>query len=334
MGFSDFFLRKQLTIEDLSYLSKLLDTGMSLNDSLNLLKNRRNEKVFKAIREKLDQGTLIEKLMPDYLPKEIKPFISSLAGNLSFAETLSLSLYFYKENKDGQNGFFSSIAYPCILLFATLTALYLFDLYGMDAIFSLIRSFDADLSLYQDLRMLFRIMINIFYYLLLIGTLVLVFYMQPKRIVLLYAFLSEHFPDSLINVYYSEEFMSLLLICLNKGFKTRQALELLKKMKSKPVISFLAFHLDESLMEGEMLKEATKKKYYDSSLSRFIKIANYTNEFNEVVSSYTRMAKEKITRRLKRYTLTIQLATYFFIGAVIVFIYQILFMPMQAISAY
>ena len=99
-------------------------------------------------------------------------------------------------------------------------------------------------------------------------------------------------------------------------------------------LTFLAFHLDESLMEGEMLKEATKKKYYDSSLSRFIKIANYTNEFNEVVSSYTRMAKEKITRRLKRYTLTIQLATYFFIGAVIVFIYQILFMPMQAISAY
>ena len=105
MGFSDLFQRKQLSIEDLSYLSKLLDSGMSLNDCLHLLKNKRNASVFDLIRKGLDQGILIEKLMPAYLPKEIRPYISCLSGYLSFAETLSLSLYFYNQQQVGKTAF-------------------------------------------------------------------------------------------------------------------------------------------------------------------------------------------------------------------------------------
>ena len=103
---------------------------------------------------------------------------------------------------------------------------------------------------------------------------------------------------------------------------------------SENTISFLAFHLDESLMEGETMKEAMHKKYYDSSLSRFIKIGNYTNDFSQIISSYISLAKKKIRQRMKRYTVTIQLSTYAFIAAIIIFIYQVLFMPMQAISMF
>ena len=215
-----------------------------------------------------------------------------------------------------------------------MSALYMFDLYGIDTIFSLIVSFDADIGLYQDIRMLFRIVIRSVYYLILTGTLIVIYFLQPRHIVLLYLFLSEHFPNSLMSVYYSEQFMSLLLICIQHGYKTREAISILKDMKYNPVVSFLAFHLDESLMEGETMKEAVHKKYYDSSLSRFIKIGNYTNDFSQIVASYIAMAKQKIRQRMKRCTVTIQLSTYAFIGAIIVFIYQILFMPMQAISMY
>ena len=92
--------------------------------------------------------------------------------------------------------------------------------------------------------------------------------------------------------------------------------------------------MDEGLMEGESMKEAAGKYYYDSSLSRFIKIANYTNDFSKIIESYIFMAREKIVRRMKNYTLSIQLITYAFIGCVIIFIYQILFMPMKAISIF
>lgn len=328
------FYKQELSIEDLSYISKLVDTNISLYQTLELLKNKKNEKIFIAINKALKEGKMIEEIIGTYLPSQIKDYMLPLLKTLPFSKALSLSLDFYEKHKQNQNKILGQIAYPCILLFVTMSVLYLFDLYGMDTIFNLISSFNANIELYTSLRIVFRIMITIMYYSMLIATLLLIIYMQPKKITILYVFLSKYFPNSLINTYYSEEFVSLLLICVNNGYKTKQALEILKSMKSKPIVSFLAFHMDESLLEGETLKQAAKKNYYDLSLSRFIKIANYTNEFSKMLESFTLLAREKITKMMKKYTLTIQISTYAFIGAIIMFIYLILFIPMQAISAY
>ena len=328
------FYKQELSIEDLSYISKLVDTNISLYQTLELLKNKKNEKIFIAINKALKEGKMIEEIIGTYLPSQIKDYMLPLLKTLPFSKALSLSLEFYEKHKQNQNKILGQIAYPCILLFVTMSVLYLFDLYGMNTIFNLISSFNANIELYTSLRIVFRIMITIMYYSMLIVTLLLILYMQPKRITILYVFLSKYFPNSLINTYYSEEFVSLLLICVNNGYKTKQALEILKSMKSKPIVSFLAFHMDESLLEGETLKQAAKKNYYDLSLSRFIKIANYTNEFSKMLESFTLLAREKITKMMKKYTLTIQISTYAFIGAIIMFIYLILFIPMQAISAY
>ena len=80
--------------------------------------------------------------------------------------------------------------------------------------------------------------------------------------------------------------------------------------------------------------EAVNKNYYDSSLKRFIKIANYTNDFEGILNTYIDVVKRKIEYRIKKYTLTLQMLTYSFIGLIIIFIYQLLFIPMQAINLY
>ncbi len=326
--------RKTLSIDDISYLSKLMESDLSLSECFELIINKRNEDILKSISEKLDEGELIEKIIIDYLPRNITAYVSSLLHTLSLEETLALSLRFYERQEEDKRIILSSLAYPILLLFITITSLYLFDLYGIDAIFALIASFEPDIGLFRQVRLMFRIIINLIYYLTLIIFLLVVIYSVPKRIVLLYLFVAKHFPNSLLSIYYSQEFMSLLLICTEKGYKTKEAMGVLKAMKNKPIVSFLAFHMDESLLEGETLKEAANKNYYDSSLSRFIKIANYSNDFSLIISSYVKLAKEKIASRMKTYTFTIQLFTYLFIGAIIIFIYQILFMPMQAISLY
>ena len=335
MGFSLKILsEKTLSVEDISYLSKLLNTNMSINECFTLLENRKNKEIFDDIKKKLDHGEMIENVIRDYLPRQLKTYVISLLSTLSLAASLSLSLKFEKRAQEGKKELLNSLAYPLILLFITMTSLYLFDLYGIDSIFSLISSFEADIELFDTLRVVFRITINIFYYLVLLMFVLALLFFKPANVIMLYIFVSRYLPNSLLNIHYSQEFMALFLICLEAGYKTRQSLEILKAMTSKPVISFLAFHLDESLMEGESLKEATKKNYYDSSLSRFIKIANYSNEFCEVIGSYVELSRERIKRRMKRYTNTIQMMTYVFIGLIIIFIYQILFMPMQAISLY
>ena len=328
------FSKKEISIEDLSYISKLIEANIPLNQALDLIKNKKNKYLFDDINASLQNGKMIEDIIPNYLPKQIREYMIPLLKSNSFSSALSLSLEFYDKHKTGENKLLSSIAYPCILLFVSITVLYLFDLYGMDTIFNLLSSFNSNLQIYQNIRLIFKIIINVFYYALLIIVLLLVFFLQPKRITLLYMFMSKHFPNSLINTYYSEEFISLLLICVSRGYKTKQALTILKGMKSKPIVSFLAFHLDEALLEGDSLKDAVKKQYYDISLSRFIKIANYTNDFAAMLDSYTKLARDRINNKMKRYALTIQISTYAFIGIIVIFIYQILFMPMQALSSF
>mgnify|MGYP003317511332 CR=1 FL=1 len=326
--------KKELSIEDLSYISELIDSNISLQDSFELLKSNKNKTIFEKIIIDLKQGKMIEEAISGYLPKQINDYIKPLLKSISFSSALALSLEFNQKHSDSKNRIINEIAYPCLLMFVSITVLYLFDIYGMDTIFSMLNSFSSNLSMYQNLRYVFRGIIVGIYYGILLGTLALIILMQPKRISLLYIFLSKHFPNSLIITYYSEEFVSLLLTCIDKGCKTKQALQILKDMKTKPIISFLAFHMDESLLAGESLKDAAKSKYYDFSLSRFIKIANYTNDFTNMLSSYVGLARERISKTIKKYTLTIQITTYTFIGIIVIFIYQILFVPMQALANY
>ena len=328
------FSEERFSMEDMLYLSRLLKTSLPLNECLSLIETGKNGKVIRRMKERMKAGDLIEESVKDYLPKRLETYVLALLNSLPFSSALSLSLQFLEDREKERGELIKALAYPCLLLFLTISALYLFDLYGIDSIFTLIRSFEGDISFYDDLRLLFRIAVRMIYFAVIILSVLLLIGSRPKNLVMLYIFLSRHFPNSLLNICYSAEFMSLFLICISNGFHTRESLNLLKNMKMKPIISFLAFHLDEKLMEGEMLKEAVKQDYYDSALTRFIKIANYTGDFESIIRSYVQLSSQRVSARLKRYTLTLQLFTYILIGMIIIFIYRILFMPMQAISVF
>lgn len=323
-----------LTIEDMLYLCKLLNTNLSLNDCFDLLNNSKNNKIFEKIKNRLHEGQLIENIIIEYTPAQLSSYLEALLSSLSFTTALKLSLDFYEKENENKNSLLNAILYPSILLFLTITALYLFDLYGLDSLFSLMGTFSDDINIYHNIRVLFRIIITIIYYGFMIFVFIIIYFRQPKRITLLYIFISKYFSNSLFNIYYCEQFVSLLLICVNHGYKTKESLQLLKKMKSKPIVAFLAFHLDDYLLKGESFKEAVKQNYYDISLSKYIKLANYTNDFSNIINSYLLITREKIKRKMKQFALTIQLTTYLIIGAIIIFIYQLLFMPMQAITMY
>lgn len=325
---------KKISIDDLTYLNELLSSDISFNHALELLENKNNKEIFIDIKNRLAKGELVESIIINYLPKSISAYMEPLLNTLSFQMSLDLSLRFYEKHKSGTDSLLLKIAYPCILLFVTITALYLFDLYGLDSIFSIVSSFDQGLKLYSNIRLLFRIVIQTIYYLMILIILLSLYFSRPSKMAYLYLFLSKYFPNSLISTYYSEEFVSLLLICVNRGYGSKQSLQILKKMKNKPVISLMSFHLEESLLKGETLNEATKQKYFDNSLSRFIKIANFSKDFKTILEAFVQLSRVKINRKMKQYSQTIQLFTYSFIGLIIVFIYQILFLPMQSISVF
>ena len=79
------------------------------------------------------------------------------------------------------------------------------------------------------------------------------------------------------------------------------------------------------------MEEAVDLHWLDPALKHFVHIALYADD-RILLSRYSEMTREKLKRRLKRIGQAIQLGVYLFIGFLLIFIYQILFLPLQALS--
>lgn len=328
-----YFKKETIKLEDLVYLNELLKTNLPIKTCLNLLKNRSNKDLFDSLINMLDKGYLIEEVIKDYLPKDISSYMLNLLKRLSFNESLELSLSFHKKSNDNLKGIEKSLTYPLVLLFISLTALYLFDYYALDSVLDLMRSFNADINTFSSFRVFIKILIYVFYFVFIIVSILVLYFFNNKRISLFYILISKYLPNSLLQTYFTEDFVSLFIICLRLGYKTKDAIEILISLNNKPIVSLLAFHLDEKLLEGKSLKEASDQSYFDSLLEKFINIASYSNDFTGIMNNYVELANEKIQNKIKLFTTILQTFSYVVIGIVIIFIYQVLFLPMQAITA-
>lgn len=267
-----------------------------------------------------------------YLPREINPYMKALIMNMSFEESIKLSLSFYKESKENSDDLSKALLYPLILLFITLSAIYLFDAYGLDAIMEMLKSFDSDIKSFTVMRVILRIIVYIFYYGMLIMFVLALYFLNDKNISLFYILMSKYFPDSIVQVYFCEQFISMFLICYRLGYKTKESIEILNSLHTKPIVSLLSFHMEEKLLKGATLKEASVQKYYDSTLTKYLNIALLSRDFNRILSDYVTLSKRKIKRKIKQLSSVVQISSYVGVGLVIVFIYQVLFLPMQALS--
>ncbi len=323
--------KKNLNVEDLKALNELLKSGLAINDCFTLIENRENHKNIAALKEQLLKGSQIEDVIIEYLPKDIASYIKALVKTMPFSNSLNLALSFYDKIKENTKAIQKAILYPFVLLFVSLTALYLFDSYGLDTIFNMLKSFSVENISFNILRIIFRVIVYIFYFGMLIVSGALLYFLNEKNITLFYILVCKYFPNSLIQTYYCEEFISLFLICTSIGYKSKDTLNILKSLKNKKIVSLLAFHMDEKLLEGKSLLQASKQNYYDYTLANFINIAVYTNDFNKILNDYIYLSQNKIKNKMKKIATTIQCLSYIGIGAIIIFIYQVLFLPMQAL---
>ncbi len=327
------FIKKQtLKLDDLISVNELLKTGLSLKQALDLIKNKDNENLIDSIIISLDKGKTIEEVIIEYLPNNISSYLNSLLKNMTFNDSLNLALAFIDKNKENTKTFTSSFLYPFVLLFVSLSALYIFDSYGLDTILNMLKTFTGDIGTIKIFRIILRVLVYIFYFLLLITLGLILYFFNNRNITLFYILICKYLPNSIVQKYFCVEFISLLNICINNGYKSKESLNILKNLHNKPIVSFLAFHLDEKLLQGDSLKQASKQDYYDYSLSKFINIASYSMSFSKILNDYINLNTNLIKTKMKKLALSIQLVTYVMIGVVIIFVYQILFLPMNALA--
>jgi len=324
--------RKNLGYDDLYYLCEVLKTGMSLENALELLGNDTNRDCYENILVSFSKGETIEEIFPRFLNPKVNDYFVSFIKALPFDKALSLALQFYKEEKETEEELIKNITYPFILLFVSVTALYLFDRLGMDLLMNMLKSFSDDLYIYEVIRMIIRVIACTFYFGLISVSLLALYLSRKKRLIISYEWLSRHLNNSIIKSMCSQKLISFMLIGSKNGYSTKEVLKLIRSVKSKPVLSVMAYKLDEFLMEGRSLFEAADFSLYDSLLTNYLRIATGVKDYMSILENYVELNRKKIKNTMKSLSLKLQLIIYAFIGMVIVFVYQILFLPMSAIS--
>ena len=327
-----FSFKKTLRVEELKYLNELLKSDLPLKTCLLLISDNHSRSIIDELIRKMDEGYIIENIISDYLPQDIYPYMTNLLKSLTFSKSLELALKFSDKARENARYITNALAYPIGLLFVSVTGLYLFDAFGLDSIMDMLKSFEINFGVINILRIVLRIFIRVFYFLFILVSLLFLYFRSDKRISIAYIVMCKYFPIEFVKIYFTEEFMSLFVLMSSLGYKTKEIIDILKGLRNKPIVSLLSFHLDDRLMKGESFINASKQQYLDDTLSKFINISIYSKNFIGILNNYLELSRMKIENKARFFTKVIQMASYIFIGFVIIFIYQVLFLPMQAIS--
>ncbi|NLH92563.1 MAG: hypothetical protein GX481_08975, partial [Atopobium sp.] len=95
---------------------------------------------------------------------------------------------------------------------------------------------------------------------------------------------------------------------------------------------FLAEEIEKSLLAGDKFETAVDSPYLDPVLARFMKIAVYASDMEQMMSGYLELCRDRIRRQCRRLTRTIQLVSYAAIGVILILVYQLLMLPLTVMS--
>ena len=319
-------------VVDLLSLDRLLNSDIDLKNALSLIRTRQNQKIIEAIIRKLDRGMTINEVFPNYLKAEFKTYFIALAPYLGLREDLHLSLRLFLEKKDLAASIQKALAYPLGMLMISLAGVYLFNTYCFEALLEAFSAMNTNLAGLKFFKEILDIMISAIFILMIFAFILILYFTRPKRQVLSYVFLLKYLSFSVLKDYFTNEFMIYFRECQNLGIKTYDTIAILKRLKDKPLISYLAHEIDKALLKGNDLKEALSLPIIDERLVYFIKIATSTANGQEMIKLYLDDFKKRFQSLCLKVAKSLQVVAYTLIGLLIIFVYQILFIPMSMLG--
>ena len=325
---------KYLNLYDLEDLSSLISTNVALKDALLIIKQKRNTKIINEIIYRLDKGDIFEDIIYTYLPNNISVYFKAFMSYLSFENALNITISIINKEKRIKENLAKDLAYPLLMLTVSVVGIYLFNEYGFNPLLNSVSSFSDDLAKVYKFKSFIDILIKSLFIMIIIFLSGVLYFSRRKRLVFAYILLQKYIPNSIIKEYLSSRFVLYFNECTRIGIKTKDSITILKSLKQFPLISFIAYHVNEAFLEGESIENAMKNKYLDYRLSRILKISLYNGKMVRMLESYMDNFEKRFKKKCQNFSKYIQVISYVLIGVIIVFVYQILFIPMSAIGGF
>lgn len=309
-----------------------MDNGFSLQDAMNLIDVKEKKESFQSIRRRLLHGEQLSDFFAEYLPKSYSTYFSGFIQWLPFLESLLLTSRIRTKEIEQTKAMIKGMIYPMILLLGVLAGILVFNTTVLPEMLSMMSGFGLEGDSYKKAAEVITISTKVFVVIAGFSVLVAMIALSKRNIVKTYQLLSRILPDSILAGSASSDFARFYLECVRMKIPTRESLSILKNIQEKPLVQFIAQELDSSLQQGKAMEKAIDSPYVEKALSRFFRIAIYASNCEQMLEGYLKMVQMRSEVRIKRFTKVVQCCAYLTIGIVVIFVYQILMMPMTMIQ--
>ncbi|MBQ9327845.1 MAG: type II secretion system F family protein [Solobacterium sp.] len=318
---------------DFEGIARLMNSGFTLQETLDLLETPDSRPVFAKLRKQLVDGTPLQEVFPTFCPKEYRTYLSGFLSFLPMKDAMMLCMEVVKGEQEQKKDYIHGLFYPSLMFVCSLAGVILFNEFCLPSLLSLMENFHVDTGSYETMRIIARGSGLLFFLLCVLSGSGCVLLNKPSNQVKFYCLLARHFPASIYVQYESADFIRFFLQCIRMNVSTRESLRILKSVTSRPVIAFLAEVMERGLLLGNSFQEAVELMWLDPALIRFMRIACTSLDTEVMLEGYLVMSKERAQRQCRKITRTVQVLTYVSIGIVLIAVYRILMLPMAILGS-
>ena len=310
----------------------LLEHGFSMQETLKILINKSNKNVFNYIDDSLKSGVDTRIIFSDILPINYKNYFDVFIRFLPLVECLKLMFSIENEKCILRKLYLKSIIYPFSMFIFTILGIYFFNIFCFPLLITMLNEFKVNMIFLTVIYNIFNIFINVVFCIVLIILILVFLFLFDKTKVKMYKYFSKFKFFRIFKVFVCNEFALFFKECCMVGCSTKTSMSILKEIKCFKIISFLAEVIDESLNNGMAMNNAFSSKYFDFNLSRLLNIFINVSGTEKMLEGYLKINEFKINSILKRTSSFIKIFSYITISIILLFIYQILLLPLNIIS--
>lgn len=320
-----------LSENDLKGIATLMESGFSLQVSLQLLEDESNQFQFKCLQNDLLQGIPCHICFPSYTKDPYKTLLEGFLEFLPFHVALSISISFKEEKDRIEAEIRRQLYYPIFLFLSTIAGLILFNEICFPALLRMLQGFDVNMVPYHHLHLCLKRLYQCLLLAMLVFCITLCLFTLKSKQWKLYSKLYKFNKKAILVQATTILFSSYMYYAQMQNLSTIQTLQVLQTLK-QPIIVEISKSIDLALQKGTPFLKTMQKANLDPLLVKFLNLSFYSNNATNLLHSYNVHAYTLLQNHLRRVMKWTKGISYAFIGGILIVVYQILMIPLTVLT--
>ena len=315
----------------------LLNSGYSVEESLNLCEEILNLKFINDMKEKLSYGEDIYQIISDsQLPIVFKEYFEFYKNKNCLSDAIEKSLNVYKTNKSYLHKLKSKLSYPTILL----VFLFFFSVFVvfflLPNVNELFVSFQINKSVIINALFtffyLFPLLFIVLFFIVVFNVVKLINKLKNKKFKVIEYYLKMPVINIILKKYFSLKFSIYYHELALEDMDSAAIIQVLNNQMNESDIKIVLYEMNNRISEGEAIERILEDfEYLDSLFISFFKMYISNPNRHEALQHYIQMTYNQIDQWISQFLKYIVPCIYGFVALFVITIYISIIIPMMNI---